>query len=350
MSVVGAGPAGLVAAINLAKVGYRVTVYEKKNTVGARFKGDFEGLENWTSEENVLDSLARMNIKPTFPYSTRYGHRIFDSDLHETVVTCDRPLYYLIRRGSAPGTLDSNLRQQAVEAGVTIALGKTVDTAPSPTDERRIVSGGPGAAVASGRGIVFDTTMPDMSLAILDDRIAPKAYAYLLTWNGRGTLVTCMFRDFKNGRHYFRKALERFQEISDLQMTNVKKYGGFITFSIRKTNVQGNNLYVGEAAGFQDYLWGFGIRYAMKSGYLAARSIIEDSDYDTLWKKEFSGLLKASVSNRFLFELGGNNGYKRLIKRISKDPFRISHATYTPSLLKKLVYPLAKLKYRRIIE
>ncbi|MBI5892882.1 MAG: NAD(P)-binding protein [Deltaproteobacteria bacterium] len=42
IEIVGAGPAGIVAAINLAKAGCKVTVYEEKSEVGHRFHGDFQ--------------------------------------------------------------------------------------------------------------------------------------------------------------------------------------------------------------------------------------------------------------------------------------------------------------------
>jgi len=57
IKIAGAGPAGLTAAINLAKSGYKVGIFEKNNNAGARFHGDLQGLENWTKEEDALKSL-----------------------------------------------------------------------------------------------------------------------------------------------------------------------------------------------------------------------------------------------------------------------------------------------------
>ena len=68
-SILGAGPSGLSAAINLAKEGYHVDVYEKNNEVGARFNGDLQGLENWSEKEDVLQTLSKMNIETNFDYS-----------------------------------------------------------------------------------------------------------------------------------------------------------------------------------------------------------------------------------------------------------------------------------------
>ncbi len=45
--IIGAGLSGLTAAINLAKAGYKVDVYEENKDSGLRFNGDLQGLENW---------------------------------------------------------------------------------------------------------------------------------------------------------------------------------------------------------------------------------------------------------------------------------------------------------------
>ena len=46
--ILGAGLSGLAAATILAKNGKKVEVYETRQDSGARFDGDFQGLENWT--------------------------------------------------------------------------------------------------------------------------------------------------------------------------------------------------------------------------------------------------------------------------------------------------------------
>ena len=46
--IAGSGPAGMTAAINLARAGLPVTVFEKHPDSGQRFQGDLQGLENWS--------------------------------------------------------------------------------------------------------------------------------------------------------------------------------------------------------------------------------------------------------------------------------------------------------------
>jgi flavin-dependent dehydrogenase len=69
VEVVGAGPAGLTAAITAARAGARVIVYERARQVGSRFHGDFQGLENWTTDGDVLAEVAGLGVEPTFPHA-----------------------------------------------------------------------------------------------------------------------------------------------------------------------------------------------------------------------------------------------------------------------------------------
>ncbi|MDZ4140519.1 MAG: NAD(P)-binding protein, partial [Methylotenera sp.] len=62
----GAGPAGLAAAITLAKAGRHVLVHEAQSEVGHRFDGDFQGLENWSTQQDVLDLLREIGITTEF--------------------------------------------------------------------------------------------------------------------------------------------------------------------------------------------------------------------------------------------------------------------------------------------
>lgn len=341
VEIVGAGPGGLVAAITLAHHGYSVVVHEERSDVGHRFHGDFQGLENWSTEEDVTNLLARMGIKINFPCHPYTEGELYDSDLQKAVIRSPVPLFYLVRRGNEPETIDYGLKAQALEAGVEFIFGKRVEKLP----EGGIIAIGPKVADGIAKGVLFETTLPDMAAAIADDRLAPKGYAYLLVHQGRATLATVLFRHFRDERQYFNRTLEVFEKLYPLQMKSPREFGGFGNFSIRPTERRGGKLYVGEAAGFQDALFGFGMRYAMTSGYLAARSIIEGLDYESLWKREVLPLLKASFVNRFLFELIGNRGYGFMIRRMlhTRDARSWMRRHYRPSIDKSLLYPLAVL-------
>ncbi|MCI0530082.1 MAG: hypothetical protein L0Y56_21780, partial [Nitrospira sp.] len=210
-----------------------------------------------------------------------------------------------------------------------------------------IIATGPHGADIIAKGMLFETDMADQAVAILDDRLAPKGYAYLLIHQNRATLATALFREYRRERDCFERTVETFDRLLGLKMSNPREFGGFGNFYIRPSAVRGGKLYTGESAGFQDFLWGFGMRYALLSGYLAARSIIEGRDYDQLWKAQILPSLKTSLSNRYLFERLGNKGYSLFVKWLDKaDQVRdFLYRHYNPSFWKWLVYPLARRAY-----
>ena len=55
IDILGAGLSGLAAATILAKAGKEVHVHEIRKDSGARFDGDFQGIENWTSDIDFFD-------------------------------------------------------------------------------------------------------------------------------------------------------------------------------------------------------------------------------------------------------------------------------------------------------
>ena len=62
VEISGAGPAGLSAALAARARGAEVTAYEARNDAGARFHGNFQGLENWTSQTDVSTEPANSGI------------------------------------------------------------------------------------------------------------------------------------------------------------------------------------------------------------------------------------------------------------------------------------------------
>jgi 2-polyprenyl-6-methoxyphenol hydroxylase-like FAD-dependent oxidoreductase len=92
ITIVGAGPAGLAAAIALARSGRLVVVKEWRATVGHRFHGDFQGLENWSSDQDVFDELKASGIAPTFDHLAVLQGTLFDSRGTAYPVHSARPL------------------------------------------------------------------------------------------------------------------------------------------------------------------------------------------------------------------------------------------------------------------
>lgn len=353
VTIVGAGPAGLTAGIVLRKFGLQVNLYEQNSDVGLRFNGDFQGLENWSDEEDTLDFLKRIGININFlcqPYSGSDGY-FYGPKLKQIKVQTSRPLFYLIERGSNSNSLDQGLKLQAEEAGVNLLWGEKLE---SVKDGNVIVGSGPKAADAIAKGLLFNTSHKDVFVGYLDNKIAPKAYSYLLVNKGKATFATCMFEDFKNERLYYERALELMRKTVDIDIRDEKEFGGFVNFFNEPIISKDERiLYVGENAGFQDALWGFGIKYAMYSGYLAAKSIINDNSYQELCQKYLYPKLQTSLANRWLFAQLHNPGYTYLLNKIAKmeDVIPPLRKHYNTSFSKRIAFKIAMRWYHsRLID
>lgn len=343
VTVVGAGPAGLACAIALARGGRRVAVREWHPDVGSRFHGDFQGLENWSDERDVLDELAAAGIQTTFEHHAVSHGIVYDHRGVPHAVRSRRPLYYLVRRGRGVGSLDQDLLRQATAAGVEVQFGNRADATRGTT----VLAIGPRRADAIAVGYLFETDMPDGNWLVLDSRLAPLGYAYLLIHAGRGTIASCLFTGFKRQAEYAARTVAFFRAQVGLEMRDPQPFGGFANFRLPRTAMQGGHAVIGEQAGFQDALAGFGMRYALRSGLLAARSILEKSDYTKLWRHELQPLLRAGVVNRFVFNLVGEPGRRAAIRRLSRgDAGAVLHRFYQPSVLSRILFPVARLRYR----
>jgi hypothetical protein len=104
--IAGAGPAGLSAALTIVRAGGRAIVYERRPDVGGRFHGDFQGIENWTTPQDALEELAAIGIEPTFEASPYREGAFYDPKGREYHYKSRDPLFYLVRRGAEPGTLE----------------------------------------------------------------------------------------------------------------------------------------------------------------------------------------------------------------------------------------------------
>ena len=94
LEVVGAGPAGLAAALAIRRADLPVVVHERSTDVGARFHGDFQGLENWTNAGDILEDLAAFGIEPNSKAVPFHEVIYVGPDGREHGFHSRRPLFY----------------------------------------------------------------------------------------------------------------------------------------------------------------------------------------------------------------------------------------------------------------
>ena len=337
--ILGAGPSGLAAAITLAVAGRAVEVFERRDDCGARFGGDLQGLESFSGPGDVLDELQQAGIATDFAhrgFASGYQFNGARADLHRFAA----PAFYVVRRGTMADSLDQSLKRQAVDAGVTLHFGRSV----APEDVHIVATGPRGRRpYAICRGFVFRTDAPDLAVALLNDRAGRKGYSYLLVSNGEGCLCTSLWGDFRRVHACLAEARRLLLERWPIRVEAERPVGGWVHFSGRPRWSDRGALVVGEAAGLQDFLWAFGLRAALRSGIIAARTLLTGAHYGTEADAQFGPFLRGGVVNRFLWELGRFGQYRAPMAALRwYGAGRLMRDYYRYNRVQRFLYPIAR--------
>ena len=341
ITILGAGIGGLTAGITLARRGFDVQVVERADRVGSRYRGDLQGLENWTSPQDVLELLGELGLPLDFDYDAFHECTHYDSRLRAYPLRASRAGFYLVRRGPAPGTLDWSLKAAAEAAGVKIRFG--VKSFGAAAD---IIATGPRSPHLVAVGVNFRTDLEKTALGILDRALAPRGYAYLLSARGHGTIAVISVAGQPALREHLKKAVARFRQIVSFDVVEPMPFAGI---GSRFVGVGSGVPCVGEAGGFQDAMWGFGIRMALQTGYLAAKAVSEGRDYWRLVSEAVAPVCRSTVVNRLFYDLAGNRAYRLLLLGLARspDPVAFTNRIYRESVAKRLLFPLASRRLGR---
>jgi flavin-dependent dehydrogenase len=198
-------------------------------------------------------------------------------------------------------------------------------------------------------GVNFCTNAQDRLVLVVSHELAPGGYVYLAVAQGRGTLGAVLFENFSLANQCRDKSIKALQELYQFSMEEAQPFSGRGDFFLEQSFTKEGRLLVGEAAGLQDYWFGFGMRYAIRSGYLASQSILEGVDFGKLLHQD--GLIenaRASLAVRFLFEVRGDSC--QWLWRKWSDPGRVlgnMRSYYRLTLPRLLLYHLARFLWRK---
>ena len=342
--IAGAGPSGLAAAIALARAGVQVEVHEAKKDVGQRFIGDLQVIENASETEPVPEFLKRIGIDTNFYVRPAEWATFFDHRNRSRQIRSDVPYGYFIRRGPVEGTLDRGLLAQARELGVQVHFNSRIDAL-----QADIAATGPASPDGLAKEITFQTDHEEIIDVYFNHELSPGGYSYLFVLDGLATFGCAVVADFKQIDTYFDHSWAAAKKIRDVRPRGETRTGySYMNFHLKTSARSGNARYVGEAAGFQDYLFGLGIRYALTTGNLAARSILENRDFDELWREQLAVKQQTSLVNRFLYEAGGNRGLSMFVRQAARArDFRGYLASWHRSTWwKRALAPLVQKRWR----
>jgi len=295
ITILGAGASGLSSAIALARNGLNVEVIEKNSHAGGRFIRDFQGLRNFGN--NKVDPISEfeklgIHLKPykKIMRIVRYSH-----SQNFEIISNKNPIYYLVLRGKDKNSIDSQLASYATKQGVYINYNFNIKN-----NNVNIVATGPSRvdSLAYG-GIYNDVNIDDAGHVILDKKYSPNGYFYVLPGakKGEAEVINTAFDPTVKMNHLkilYNKGIKEINILKGLLNGATRKtiQAGIGCCTLLNEPYKNNKYYVGEAAGFQDVTAGFGIRYAINSGYLAAQSILTGKDYNDQISKKFGSQLE----------------------------------------------------------
>lgn len=314
--IAGGGLSGLATAVQLARRGFEVEVFDRHHGGGGRFAGGWQVLENGSRELDALEELRGMGLEPDFATVPATRALFLDGFGGTHEVASAAPYAYFVRRGP-DGSMDSWLRSLALAAGVTLREG-----VPAPA-AAEVVATGPRQADGVARELVFASDLADTVAVLFDPTITPTGYAYLFCLGGHGTFGVAQVRRVAGLPRASELAWRRFREVlGEFAVREEHEHGQFMNFSVpRRLRAADGRWYVGEAAGVQDFLFGLGNRLALRTAGLAAAGIVGRWDARA-FSASVQRPMRTTVAARFLYERLGRRSFAAFCRRASRTDFR----------------------------
>ncbi len=344
--IVGAGPAGNIAALELAKRGFSVAVLDYRESVGDKLCTGVIGME----------CAERFPIQPELVYgransATVYspggrGFRVERPDTQALIV--DRVGYVnsiaaeAARNGAEYrlGWRAGEVSRSAGDIRLTAQRGDATDTLRgrvlliasgfgSPLAETAISSNGGGRERLIGAQVEVATDGITETEVYVGDEVAPGSFGWLVpTVESRG-LLGLMSRD--RSPDLLERLVDRLNREGKIAaaVSPARRWG--IPIRPLSRTYGERALILGDAAGFAKPTTGGGIYYAMLSGEIAAETAadaLESDDisadalsaYQDRWKDEFGSELSIGYYARMLFESMSDARLERLMETfLSED-------------------------------
>ncbi len=339
----GGGISGLVAAILLKKNGYDPIIYEKKIQCGFGRNNDIEGLETWNFIQNPISFIRSLDIPINFNFKSETQFEVHFDNSPSLMIKDKNPFFHFIKRGSDIGDIDKELQTYALSLGCEIRFNYT-----PKKEHMSIIATGTNHAKAYIQGYTFKTSLSNQTHLFLNDALSKTGYGYLIIWNGNATLAVAYKKIDDKNKDISNRLVKILEKKVDLKLPkNSKKFSNYGCFDINATKIDKfGKIYIGEAGGFQDYLFGFGMNSAIVSSFLAIKSITENENFIKLINKSIMPQMRASLVNRYLYQnLSERHKYNicRLLSK-SKSPLTIIREKSKYSMKKKLFFNIFRKK------
>jgi len=320
--IAGAGISGLVAGIILAKNGYQVEIFEKRPRIGSFFQKDIHSLRNYAYSYDIIEEYKKCDIEISNFFPVFKEFRFAPSGKSLEIYSDNKPLFYNIIRGyKDKRSLDNELLHLATFYKVRVCFNKKINKDNPKVDIVATGASQPSGIAYGGHYRMNKNIKLDSIYYLVDNNIAPKGYIYLVPFQKEFSLLLATTKIENKDKLKKRFNLLRQNNVIKKVLDGATyKNGvfGFVSFNPLETAIKDGKLYIGEAAGFIDASTGFGTHHAIISGYLAAKSIINNENYDKLWKEHFGKELKEKYLKRKQLESLNDKDYERIIEGLFK--------------------------------
>jgi flavin-dependent dehydrogenase len=336
VTVLGAGPAGSTVAYYLAKGGISAELIDRVDF--PRDKPCAGGLFNPLGFEKMFPHIKKLEGKDLFRVQYSGGRYSF---LYES----ETPLLRTILRKD----LDLFLLERAKEAGARFSVQR------NPSCSGEVVIRATGVRRISDydrAGICMEYDFPTDreidTIYIHYGFCGIKGYCWLYPKYGYANIGIGAYLPQKDIKAVYESYINHLERQGVVSVGERRYRARIIPFSPVKDPCFGGSVCVGDAAGFVRPGTGEGIYFAMLSGKIAARMIIENrssSWYKEECNREFGRYLRSAVAclprgflNRVLSKsvrIGGKD--EKFRKLLAEDFFRLEHHSLTGSFLRNML-------------
>jgi flavin-dependent dehydrogenase len=317
--IAGAGLAGLVAATTAARLGEEVDVYDVKRSLLPSTGPHTEALRTYESADAVeeLQSFG-FRIRPFAEVQSA----IRRTEHNQNVLRGKS--YYLFMRGREEYSVDQQLYREATDLGIRFHFGTK---APAVVD---IIATGPPRQTFNMLAAGFTFTAegsnldPHTVIALLDNTVAPGGYLAITPGIEYHSIYSGSWTDLEYER-VLALATKAFELpwVREILGTSrwVDKIHGTAYYSPDPIAgaVRDRSLWVGEAGGFQDAVAAYGFRYAVITGALAARSLVENLDYPTLLRNHFKDEFERAFAYRRKLDRASNKDFDDMVRALGPE-------------------------------
>lgn len=274
-AVYGAGLAGMTAAINLARAGYAVTVYDREKGIGG--------------SGEVHPSVHTTPLQPaeTWEYTgIDLSECFIETEEHPAWWYNDRRLVlppyvknlksYSVERGARKSSIDTKLYSIAVQEGVRFVFGRNAGV-------KELTEAPPGSIISTGLykemyemvGVDYLRTYGYMAArpseagrSVTDVYLGSFSVDYGYVSVANGLTYALLFSRKPLGTADLEKFKKALKKTRDLEFDNWRPFLGYFP---RETKLYWNGkILAGTLCGMIEPFWGYGIVGALLSGRVAA--------------------------------------------------------------------------------